>query len=423
MQKGQYGFCGVRMNKNGILHTLNYGKSVSLTEEVVETDAIFHYMPGARTLSLGNIGCMLSCDFCQNWRTSQARFVMDKDVHEYTPHQVVAKAKERDLDILSWTYNDPVVWHEFVMDTSRLAHQYGLKNLYKSAFFISMEAVSQLCATIDMFSISIKTLDEKLYSKISRGWLPPVLEATKHVFSQGKHLEISNLMVTDLNDSENDARTIAQWVLENLSDEVPLHFVRFHPDYKYTHVSRTPIHRLVKARQVAMEMGIKYCYLGNIHGNEGTNTYCSTCGHLLIERYGLNTCIRGLQDDGCCSQCETPLNVVLMPRKSQREKNIEREDTALALFQERRYEWQQEIIACHIEVKNIGNEMTSVYYWRLLRNGGSSGPFKYPIHNHDNYRFVISKHSPDEKGIHIKYPNQVKLNIYDVLDRAHFPTI
>ncbi|MBU0595951.1 AmmeMemoRadiSam system radical SAM enzyme, partial [Candidatus Bipolaricaulota bacterium] len=144
LKDGRHGFCGVRMNQGGRLVTLNYGKSVHATEESIETEAVFHFAPGERILSLGNIGCSLNCAYCQNWKTSQAKYVSDRDVFEYSPEGVVRFAKQHGIRILSWTYNDPVVWHEFVLDTARLAQAEGLLNLYKSAFFISEEAVEEL---------------------------------------------------------------------------------------------------------------------------------------------------------------------------------------------------------------------------------------------------------------------------------------
>jgi len=424
MKEGQPGFCRVRVNKGGELHTLNYGKSVNVTEESIETEAVFHYMPGARILSLGNIGCMMNCDYCHNWKTSQARFVQDEEINEYTSEQIVTIAEERNIPVLSWTYNDPVVWHEFVVDTSRLAHERGLVNLYKSAFFISLEGAAELCKSIDIFSVSIKTMDEELYRKISKGWLPPVLEATKYVFDQGKHVEVSNLMVTDANDSEDDAATIAKWVLTHLSAETPVHFVRFHPDYKYTHVGRTPIERLVRARKVAMEMGIKYCYLGNVYDNEGTNTFCHHCGSLLIERFGLNTWIRGLTADGCCQQCGTDLLLIGLATDAQTPQVGEQaEIIPTETLEERSYNWRGDVNACHVEMINTTAETQAIYYWRMNGNGTGVGPIRSHVHAGDRYRFILSKSSPNETGVRIQYPDQIKLKLYEVFDRAHYPTV
>jgi len=169
IKPGQAGFCGVRQNVNGRLVTLNYGRATHVTQESIETEAVFHYAPGAPILSLGNVGCMMNCDYCHNWKTSQARLIDSGDVHQYTPERVVEIALERGIPVISWTYNDPVVWHEFVMDTSRLARRHGIRTLFKSAFFISPEGAKELCDVIDIFSVSIKSMDDKWYRKITKG--------------------------------------------------------------------------------------------------------------------------------------------------------------------------------------------------------------------------------------------------------------
>lgn len=264
IKEGQQGFCGVRGNRNGRLITLNYGKGVHATEEVIETEAINHYSPGERILSMGNVGCMFNCDYCQNWKTSQVKYLEERDVHYYTPEQVVDTAVRHDIRCISWTYNDPVVWHEFILDTARLAKQAGLINLYKSAFYITQEAIDELLPYIDIFSISLKAIDEDYYKKITKGSLQPVLNGIKQVYDAGKHLELSTLMITDISDNEATAMKIADWIMENLDSTVPLHFVRFHPDYKMQDTIRTPVNRLIRAREVAIERGIEHVYLGNV---------------------------------------------------------------------------------------------------------------------------------------------------------------
>ena len=214
IKEGQQGFCGVRGNRNGRLITLNYGKGVHATEEVIETEAINHYSPGERILSMGNVGCMFNCDYCQNWKTSQVKYLEERDVHYYTPEQVVDTAVRHDIRCISWTYNDPVVWHEFILDTARLAKQAGLINLYKSAFYITQEAIDELLPYIDIFSISLKAIDEDYYKKITKGSLQPVLNGIKQVYDAGKHLELSTLMITDISDNEATAMKIADWIME-----------------------------------------------------------------------------------------------------------------------------------------------------------------------------------------------------------------
>src|SRR4051812_24572720 len=239
---GGLGFCGVRYNEGGKLVTLNYGKSVPMTQETIETEAVYHYAPGARILSMGNIGCMMKCDFCHNWQTSQARLARDQDIVAYTPEQVVEYALRHGIGILSWTYNDPVVWHEFVVDTARLGRRHGLKNLFKSAFYIGPRAVDELLEVIDIFSLSLKSMNEEHYRKYTGGTLQPVLDAILQVYrAKGPHLELSNLCVTERNDTLDESMKVARWMLEHLDADVPLHYVRFHPDYQYTDVARTSV--------------------------------------------------------------------------------------------------------------------------------------------------------------------------------------
>ncbi len=165
IKEGEVGFCGVRGNQNGRLVTYTFGKGVHITEEAIETEAIFHYAPGSRILSLGNIGCNLNCHYCQNWKTSQYKFVENKDVHEMTPQGIVDTALRHNIGTLSWTYNDPVVWHEFVIETAKLARKAGLSNLYKSACFITKEALDELLPHIDIFSLSLKSMDDTYYQE------------------------------------------------------------------------------------------------------------------------------------------------------------------------------------------------------------------------------------------------------------------
>ena len=303
MKEGQTGFCGVRGNRDGRLVTYTYGKGVHLTEELIETEAIYHFAPGAKILSLENIGCNLNCQYCQNWKTSQAKFVENKDVHSFTPESIIETALRHDIKVLSWTYNDPVVWHEFVIDTAKLAKEAGIYNLYKSACFITEEALDELLPHIDIFSVSIKAIDETYYRKLTTGWLQPVLDATKKIYQAGKHLEVSNLMITDISDNEQSARNMAGWVLENLGPEVPLHFVRFHPEYKMRETVRTPLDRLEKAQVIAKKMGLQHVYLGNVANTEATSSFCNHCGTKLVHRFGLAAQVESLNDDGNCANC------------------------------------------------------------------------------------------------------------------------
>lgn len=420
MKEGQFGFCGVRMNRGGRLVSLNYGKSVHITEETIETEAVNHYAPGERILSLGNIGCMLNCAYCHNWKTSQARYVDDKDVYYYTPEGVVETALRHGIRCLSWTYNDPVVWHEFVRETAMLAREAGLINLYKSAFFISREAVEELIPYIDIFSISIKSIDPAYYRKYTTGWLEPVLEGAKMVFESGRHLEVSTLMITDISDDEETARKVADWVLTELDETVPLHFVRFHPDYKMRNTIRTPIPRLERAREIAIDMGVRNVYLGNVYDTPWTTTYCRTCDSVLVTRYGLNARNVGLDQSGRCSRCGTDAYFRLMPPAPPREDVAQLPERCTST---RSFAWHGDIRSLHVQVRNSHGEPVDIFHRRVFENGDQAGWTRITLDPFESYRFIIAKSREDEVGPEVALPPGVESNLHEVFDRAHFPTL
>lgn len=319
MGDGDTGHCGVRMNKKGILYAISYGRAVHVAEEVIETEAVFHFEPGSRILSVGNVGCNLSCLFCQNWRFSQLEHIKEDDIYEYTPEQIVQLALEKGIKIISWTYNDPAIWLEFVEDTSRLAKKHGILSLFKSALFLTPEAIDAFMDVVDIFSISVKSLNPDFYRNFTGGWMQPVIDGTKQIFDAKRHhIEISNLVVTEGNDNEKDYMELITWVKKDLSSDIPLHFVRFHPNYKYRHVSRPTIQTLEKARGLAKKAGVRHCYLGNVFMHEGANTYCSDCGNLLIERKGLNAEPIGLepgQKGYICKGCKVKTQIKMLKNK------------------------------------------------------------------------------------------------------------
>jgi len=345
-----HGFCGVRFNNSGKLVTLNYGVSVPITQEVIETEAVLHFAPGAPILSLGNVGCMLNCDYCHNWQTSQTKHVRAEDFKTYTPQEIVQTALDKNIKILSWTYNDPVVWHEFVYDTAKLAKENGLLNLYKSAFYIGPEAIDELHEVIDIFSLSLKSMSPEFYLKVAKGRLQPVLDGIKQVYRFGdRHLEISNLVVTELNDNFEDVKRLADWVLTNLDESVPLHLVRFHPDYKYRNVERTSIDFLKKARDLVLSLGIKNCYLGNIfEQGEWLNSRCQSCSSILVERFGMQSRWVNLRNDGTCRTCGTlsPIKVLA----GETNQSIAVPVHSSTNYKKTSHFWHDDINSAHIEL-------------------------------------------------------------------------
>jgi len=387
-----------------------------MTQEVVETEAIYHYMPGAPILSLGNIGCMMNCSFCHNWRTSQMKFVQPSDVRRYSPEQVVETALRKGTKILSWTYNDPVVWHEFVYDTAKLAKQHGLINLFKSAFYIGPEAVEELHDVIDIFSLSLKSMDPVFYRKVTKGHLEPVLEAIKQVHSWGdRHLEISNLVVTGMNDNLSDARKVSEWILGNLGSDVPLHYVRFHPDYRYTHVGRTSIPFLMEARQQAKEMGINHCYVGNVFAaGEHLNTYCRRCSAPLVERFGISSRVGNVSHDGTCACCGEASGLIL--NVSSAESGVGAADMDLPLAAT--HEWRDDINSVHTVFHNRGERSETVY---IAEQGAETPRRAIPLAAGERWRVLVARTSAQSSGVIVHHSPAVEVTLLDVLDRAHFP--
>ncbi len=409
------GFCKVRWNEGGNLKTLNYGVSVQMTQEVIETEAVNHFAPGTPILSLGNVGCMMNCDYCHNWKTSQMREVNLKDIHHYTPEQVVATALEKNIKILSWTYNDPVVWHEFVYDTAKLARKHGLINLYKSAFYIGPEAIEELLEVIDIFSISLKSLNPEIYLKTTKGQLQPVLDGIKQVYkSKRHHLELSNLVVTDSTDKMEEIERLVSWILTELDSTVPLHLVRFHPDYKYTYVERTSIEFLKKARERALEMGLKHCYLGNVYeSGEWLNTHCQSCDEVLVKRFGLQTQTPGLSSDGSCLNCGQKSSIVTLSSSPVIPKISTNDDFTNSKF----ISWTSEANAAHLVAKNNSTDSKSFRFRHLGKEEFS----EIGLTPGEKWRFLISRDNHSSQGIEISFPEQISVEFLEVLDRAHFP--
>lgn len=414
------GFCQTRTNKGGTLYSLNYGYTVTLSEESIETEAIYHYMPGAKILSLGNIGCMMNCDFCQNWETSQMRHVDMKNVIHVTPREVVDIAVKRGIRILSWTYNDPVVWHEFVMETAKLAKEHGLLNLYKSAFYISAEAARELCSVIDIFSISLKSMNDAFYRKATKARLSPVLDAIKIVSAHKKHLEISQLVVTDLNDHDEEFAKISRWVQDNLGRRTPLHFVRFHPAYKYNHVSRTPLDRLYRAKHIAEELGLQHVYIGNLYKEGAADTLCPICKTVLVERFGVKIRVHdGLSENGYCLKCGEKSNVFIENHDASFNDLNEQQQYFKNRYRKRAgtFYWGNEINSVHLSMDDTCRAAM------ITIHGDESQNITFLGKDFGVNRFLVTRSNIHERFLSYAYYTDQKhtLKIWSLLDRAHFP--
>jgi len=409
---GGTGFCGVRRNIGGTLYTDNYGKAVAAAEEVIETEAIYHYRPGARILSMGNIGCMMSCRFCQNWTTSQVRHLDTRVIQAMSPSDVVRLATDNGIGIISWTYNDPVVWHEFVVETSRLAQDAGLRSLFKSALYIEAAPLEELLEVIDIWSISLKSLDASFYKKVTGATLEPVLQRIREVKASARHLEISQLLVTGMNDNEDAIRRTIDWHLANVGADVPLHFVRFHPAFRYRDVERTSKTILLRAAEMARERGIAHVYLGNLTIPGVGDTLCRDCGKVLVTRFGLTTDVVGIAADGSCAGCGAAVPIVEPRHDAGRtvEAPVSRGELASTT-----HEWSDEVNSIHIESMDLNMAPVDILVRRaaiteVVRVGGRLS------------RALVSRRNDAEKAVTLQWPVSADVRVVPVLDRAHLFT-
>ncbi len=299
IEVGKEGKCHSNVNINGKLWNISYGNPCAVHIDPIEKKPLFHYLPGITAYSIATAGCNLACLNCQNWEISQAS---PKDTHNYDlmPDAVVAEAKKAGCRSIAYTYSDPVAFYEYTLDTSILAKQAGIRNVLVSAGYINPDPLRRLCQSIDAAQIDIKSFSDELYEMLNGGTLQPVLDALKILKEEGVWLEISNLVVPTWTDDPGMIREMCEWMVDNGFQGYPLHFLRFHPMHKLTHLPPTPVSTLDKAREIALAAGMKYVYIGNVPGSQAVNTFCPKCGKLLIERQGYSI----LQNNISSSKCK-----------------------------------------------------------------------------------------------------------------------
>ena len=301
---GQAGFCFIRQNQNGILRSLGYGRPTSFAVDPIEKKPLNHFLPGSAILSFGTAGCNLGCRFCQNWDMSKAR-VDELHSLNVTAEEVVDLAQRENCPSIAYTYNDPIIIGEFVIDVAHIARERGIRSVMVTAGYITPEARTEIFREIDAVNIDLKGFTEEFYKKLTLSELQPVLDTMVWLRRETDiWFEITTLLIPGFNDSEEEIRRECAWVLENLGDDVPLHFTAFHPDYKMTDVPQTPASTLLRARKQAIEQGVKFVYVGNVLDDEGQTTWCPGCGAALIRRDWHSVREYRLQGDRC-PDCST----------------------------------------------------------------------------------------------------------------------
>jgi len=305
IKEGEKGKCRARINVNGKLRSLVYGHPVSIHIDPIEKKPFYHFLPGAEAFSLATAGCPLSCKFCQNWEISQAK--PEDFSTEFIPPQNIAEASyKKNVPVIAFTYNEPTVFTEYLIDIAKYAEEKDIRSVLVSCGFMNSEPLSDMCEVLSAIKIDLKGYSEDFYKKVCNAELNPVLRSIKQISKTKVHLEIVNLVVPTLNDSKEMLTDLAKWIADEVGFDVPIHFTRFHPDYKLLNLPPTPISKLEEARDIAMNYGIHYAYIGNVPGHEGNNTFCPSCKKVIIKRTSFFV-LENHINNGKCEYCKFPI--------------------------------------------------------------------------------------------------------------------
>lgn len=311
IKPGSVGVCGVRRNEDGILIALTYARVSSAAVDPIEKKPVFHYHPGSLVFSVGSVGCTMRCGHCQNWQISRAT-VGDGVLHDLPPAEVVALAERNGCAGVAFTYNEPVIQAEYVRDTSLLAHEAGLFTVMVTNGYITTAGLDYLAGAIDVWRVDVKGMTDEAYRHLCKvPTVAPVLRAAeraKHV--HGMHVEVVTNVVPTVNDDEAQLTALAAWIASELGPETPWHITRFFPYLEFAHLPPTPLPTLRRAREIGLEAGLEYVYLGNVSEPEGEDTKCPGCGETLVRRDGF-TVVADATAGGLCPKCERPTDLVV----------------------------------------------------------------------------------------------------------------
>ena len=306
IKEGKQGFCYVRENYQGAVVLTTYGLSSGFCVDPIEKKPLNHFLPGTPVLSFGTAGCNLGCKFCQNWDISKSR-EMHTLADEASPETIAKAARELNCRSVAYTYNDPVIFHEYAIDVAKACAEYDIKSVAVTAGYVCPEPRAEFYRYMDAANVDLKAFTEEFYHRLTGSHLEPVLDTLKYL----KHetdvwFELTTLLIPGENDSEAELEAMTQWVVENLGPDVPMHFSAFHPDWKMRDHPPTPPSTLKLARQIAIKNGVRYAYVGNVHDPAGDSTYCHQCGELLIGRDWYELSAWKLTPQGACPACGTP---------------------------------------------------------------------------------------------------------------------
>lgn len=295
------GYCGVRENHGGTYYTLVHSRPCTFHTDPIEKKPFFHFLPGTQAFSLATAGCNVNCQFCQNWQISQTRPEQVRSIY-MPPEQVVTRAQRDGCASIAYTYSEPIIFYEYMIDTARAGRAKGVKSVVVTGGYIEVEPLRELCGTVDAIKVDLKAFTEKYYEELVHGELRPVLDAMVVMRSLDVWTEIVYLTIPTLNDSDEEFTALCRWIVTELGPDVPLHFTRFHPDYLLKNLPPTPVSTLERAKAIADAEGLHFAYVGNVPGHPAENTYCPGCRRPVIERSGFF--VRGVHlEEGNCRHC------------------------------------------------------------------------------------------------------------------------
>jgi len=308
LKSGQRGFCGTKENQNGSIVNLTYGLLSAIAVDPIEKKPLVHFYPGSLSLSISSVGCSFTCPWCQNWHLSTAK--PSDDLKRVSPEHVIDMAHRQKCTSISYTYNEPLINLDYVEDTARLARKEGVKNVLVTNGYVSKKALERVVEVIDAANVDWKGFTEEFYRKYCSADLQSVLDATVEMHRRGIHVEVTFLIIPETNDSEDEARMMARYLVDQMGPDVPLHLSRFYPQYKFSNLLPTPVETLLSARNAAKAEGVHYVYVGNVPGEGYENTLCPKCGNTVIGRIGYEITAWNLDVSNHCKKCGQPIPIV-----------------------------------------------------------------------------------------------------------------
>ncbi|QTA78106.1 Radical SAM domain-containing protein [Desulfonema limicola] len=311
IKPGKRGICGVRENNKGVLTALTYNRIIARAVDPIEKKPLFHFLPSSLSYSIAAAGCNFKCRFCQNSGIAQMPSDYNGKIEGYaaSPGDIVRDALKTGCQSISYTYTEPTVFFEMAYETAELAHEKGIKNVFVSNGYMTCEAIDMISPFLDAANIDLKAYTDDFYKTYCSAKLEPVKQTLKYMKSRGIFVEVTTLIIPGLNDGKSELESLSRFIAEELGTETPWHISRFHPAYKLADRPATPLETLIKARDIGVNAGLKYVYMGNVPGQGGEDTVCYQCGKTLIQRWGFNVKQNRVKN-GCCPDCGAEIHGV-----------------------------------------------------------------------------------------------------------------